>query len=389
MRLSFVLLTIPLAAGLASAQLSTNTVTVTVSQTSSSQPDQALFSVMITSGINLGLNDVVSAVSSVGISAANLTGLAYVPNTIPQLQWDFQLTVPVSSVKTTTAELTALANKIAQTNGSLSLSFSVAGAQNSGAPAQSCDFASLMNNARAQAQSLASAAGYLAGRVLAISSTTSQGVGGCAATVKFGVGNPSTHAIEITSSRTTTSVPDQVVFGISVYSSLTSGIDDVTNALAQAGISGVSLVGVVQNSCLTSVGNACQPSLTWSFTLTAPFAALSGTLTQLLAAQAALAKQTSGITASVSIQSLQTSPQSQPACPQAALVADGTAQAQALAAAATATAGPIDGISIAMSAPTTVAIYDFLTGVPALLYVASTPQPVTCSLLVQFSLYLY
>ena len=64
-----------LSVGFLSAQLSTNTITVTASQNASSQPDEALFSLTVASSVNQGLNDVVSALTSVGITSADLTGL--------------------------------------------------------------------------------------------------------------------------------------------------------------------------------------------------------------------------------------------------------------------------------------------------------------------------
>jgi hypothetical protein len=90
----------------------------------------------------------------------------------------------------------------------------------------------------------------------------------------------------------------------------------------------------------------------------------------------------------VSITGLSTSQQSQPACPQAALIADARAQAQALASAAGGSLGAIDGISA--PAPTETAVYAVL---PGLLEVGSfssfgiAPAPTGCSLLVQFPLY--
>src|SRR6516225_8146124 len=106
------------------AQISSNTVTVTASQSSTAQPDEAIFSVAVSSGTDKSLDDVVSAVSGVGITAANLvtvnTASASVFNTIgapppPGLlgpQWVFQLVVRFSKLKDTTAALTALQKSI-------------------------------------------------------------------------------------------------------------------------------------------------------------------------------------------------------------------------------------------------------------------------------------
>lgn len=348
-----------LSVGFLSAQLSTNTATVTVSQNISSQPDEAVFSLTLTSGVNQGRYDVVGALASVGITSANLTGLGYSPAPSPQLQWQFQLAVPLSSVKATTAALTALVKSIPQSNSALSLSFSVSGSQNSEAQTQNCNFAALMSNARGQAETLANAAGYAVGRVMAISSTTSEGVGNCTATVRVGVGIPGAHAIEITSSRTITSVPDQVVISVTANTAVTAGLDDVTSLLAQAGFSAATFVSVYQYS----YGNPPTPYLEWSFTETIPLSALAKALPPPSVPPSVVPVTPSTPSLSVSITGLSTSQQSQPACPQAALIADARAQAQALASAAGGSVGAIDGISAPVSTET--AFYAILSGLPA------------------------
>jgi hypothetical protein len=92
------------------AQLANNTVTVTASQNSTAQPDEAVFSVAVISRIDKTLDDVVAAVSSLGITAANLVSfgfpllpcatLANSPNCpLQNLQWTFQLIVPFSQTE--------------------------------------------------------------------------------------------------------------------------------------------------------------------------------------------------------------------------------------------------------------------------------------------------
>ena len=58
------------------AQLANNTVTVTASQSSAAQPDEAVFSVTVGSGLDKSLDDVVAAVSAVGITAANVVQIS-------------------------------------------------------------------------------------------------------------------------------------------------------------------------------------------------------------------------------------------------------------------------------------------------------------------------
>src|SRR5579863_1161797 len=101
-------------------QLGSGTVTVTPSNNSNPQPDQALFSVTVNSRIGQSLDGVVTALAGTGISAANLSGVnfqsATPPSNTPPLGWQFQLIVPVAQIQNTTASLLALQKNIAQNN---------------------------------------------------------------------------------------------------------------------------------------------------------------------------------------------------------------------------------------------------------------------------------
>ena len=408
--------TIALAPGLLLGQLNSNTVTATASQNSSSQPDQAIFNVVVSTIVNavtnLGVDDAVKAVADVGISVANLVGVTFQSNP-PALnppapltvQWTFQLPGALSMQKQTTASLVALQQKIAQANNGLSLSFSVAGLQSSGQQMQSCNYSTLIANAQAQAQQLASAAGSAAGRITGISGSTSNGVGNCSATVTFGlgyIGNPGPHAISITASRSATALPDQILISISVTSGITWSLEDISNIIKQAGVVGASFSNVY-TATFDNQGHP-NPSLQWSYTLTTPLPTLRNTIAQLLAAVTALSKQKLGIGLSFSTGGLQTSPQAQPVCLQATLVADATAQAQALAAAAGVSAGQVTALSsvtlatvplVANRVLATNGIFDplggsgggyagFLLGV---VQYSAPPPATTCSLFMQFQLY--
>ena len=118
------------------AQLANNTVTVTASQTSTAQPDEAVISVDVSSGADKTLDYVVAAVSGVGITAADLVGIANsaynsgLPTTA-FLDWGFQLVVPISKLKATMAALTALEKTISQ-NSVLTLDYTMRGTRASG-----------------------------------------------------------------------------------------------------------------------------------------------------------------------------------------------------------------------------------------------------------------
>jgi hypothetical protein len=201
------------------AQLDSNSITVTATQTMAQQPDQVLFGVTVQSGVSASLDDVVAALQGSGITAANFVGVSTAqsvivnplltgPSPMLQLQWSFTLTAPLAKIKTTIATLASLQQTIGQQNSSLTLSFNVQGTQVSAQSQQMqvCPTSALLTDATSQAQQLASAAGLSLGSVLAMSSGASGSYSGaytaigslssfflgapssaCSLTVKFGV----------------------------------------------------------------------------------------------------------------------------------------------------------------------------------------------------------
>jgi uncharacterized protein YggE len=349
-----VLLLIPAAPLL--AQLANNTVTVTASQSSTAQQDEAVFSVTVNSGFDKSLDDVVAAVSGVGITAANLVQIISVfPSASPppanapspSLGWTFQLVVPFSKLKDTTSALTSLQNTISQNNSRLTLSFTLSGTRLSAQQAPTCNLADLISQARSQAQDIAGAAGFKAGAIVGLTSATSNAaLLGCSLTVRFALGamfgQPGPNAITVGATRTNNIQPDQVLMNLNVTSGTTAGLDDITSALTGAGISGASFTGFYSSTIYPLAKNP-QAALVWSFTLTVPLAKLSAALTQVLSAQQSISANSSGLTLTFYVQGMQVSPQlqqSQP-CSQSALLADAQAQAKQVATAAGVSAGPI------------------------------------------------
>ncbi|MGB6943041.1 MAG: hypothetical protein WBE37_11640 [Bryobacteraceae bacterium] len=175
---------------LAFGQIGSNSITVSASNNTSLQPDQAVFGITVQSGVNTGLDDVLAALQGSGITIANFSGvttlgqvvfstLGSVPPTSPlTLAWTFSLPVPLTNTKATVASLTTLEQNIAKQNNGMALSFSIVGTQVSQqlAQAQTCSLAGLIATATTEAQSLASAANLTVGRILALSSSTSTGV---------------------------------------------------------------------------------------------------------------------------------------------------------------------------------------------------------------------
>jgi len=171
------------------AQLDSNSITVSASNNTTLQPDQALFSVSVQSSINTGLDDVLAALQGSGITAANFSGvntqgqtiatLGTIPPTqAPTLTWSFTLPAPLANIKATVASLTTVQQNIAKLNNGLMLSFSIVGTQVSQqlVQSQTCSLSGLIAAATMQAQNLAAASGLTLGAILALSSSTSNSV---------------------------------------------------------------------------------------------------------------------------------------------------------------------------------------------------------------------
>jgi len=344
------------------AQISNNTVTVTVSQSSTAQPDEAVFLVAVTSGAIMTLDEVVGALSGLGVIPANLVSVGWRPvgcfalTSAPRcppsnLQWTFQLTVPFTKLKDTTAALTSLQKSISHNNSWLTLSFSLSGTGISVKQAPSCDLADLVAQARAQAQETASAAGLNAGAIVGLTTSTSTAAPlACSLTVRFALGamfgQPGPNSITITATRTNNIQPDQVLIVLSITSGTTAGLDDITGALIGAGISGASFTGVYTTNIYVPTKNP-QTALLWSFTLTAPLGKLSATLSQVLSAEQTISGNNSGLTLTFYVEGMQVSQQllQSQTCPQAALLLDAQAQAKQVATAAGVSAGAILSMS--------------------------------------------
>src|ERR1017187_9921498 len=169
-----------LSASIAFAQLDSNSVTVTASQSVNLQPDQVLFAVYVSTPLTASLDDVLAAVKGAGITSANFSGV-YSSATAqsgtgtgngqpPAEQWAFGLAVPFAQMKATVTTLTSLQQSTMQANSGFTLSFSVQSAQVSTSllQSQSCNIPGLIAEATAQAQKLAAAAGLNLGSILAI-----------------------------------------------------------------------------------------------------------------------------------------------------------------------------------------------------------------------------
>ena len=166
------------AESLAFCQLESDTITIQATRPMSFQtlqPDQVVFNVTVNSPLNAGLDDVLAAVQSSGITSANFSNLSNSGDNRAPLQWWFSLTVPIAKWKATVTLLTALQQSINKNNSGMQLSFGVQILRSSTASsqAQSCSPADLVADAQAQAQKVAAAAGLFVGQIVAISDQSS------------------------------------------------------------------------------------------------------------------------------------------------------------------------------------------------------------------------
>jgi len=162
-------------------QVDSNSITVTVSRTiASGQPDQAIFSVQVNSGLATSLDDVIGALQESGITVVNFNGLNssfYNVGTGDQqpvqiLNWAFGFAVPFAKTKDTVAMLSALQQNIAKKSNGLTMSFTVQGTQASAQSQQTCSLSDVVADARARAQKVADAGGVSVGTILALSSAS-------------------------------------------------------------------------------------------------------------------------------------------------------------------------------------------------------------------------
>jgi hypothetical protein len=167
--------------GLALGQSATNSITVTASRNPNVQPDQVVFRIAVDAGLDATRDDALNALQGSGITAANFQGVATVQQydpksqkTVSQIEWTFALPVSIANMKSTIGLLSAVQASNAKKNNGLAISFGVAGTQASAQAqqAQQCAVTDLLNDARAQAQKLAGAAGKTVGALLAMSGAT-------------------------------------------------------------------------------------------------------------------------------------------------------------------------------------------------------------------------
>jgi uncharacterized protein YggE len=149
------------------AQLESHTLAISATRSIYPQPDQVVFGLTVSSSASASLDQIVAALSGLGITDANLTGIG---NLVP-FQWGFSLAAPLSSLSTTIGALVKLEETVGQNNSGLALTFTIDRTQVSeqAQQSQSCSNTDLITDATAQAQKLAAAAGLTLGPILRVS----------------------------------------------------------------------------------------------------------------------------------------------------------------------------------------------------------------------------
>jgi hypothetical protein len=162
-------------AGQLFGQLASDSLTINASRVLSIQVDQTDFNVTVDAPPSNGLDEILTAIQTSAITAANLSSLRSLTN--GTLEWQFNLPVSFAKVQTTAASLVSLQQTIAKSNNGLKLSFYIGGLQISDALAQSqsCPATDLISDARAQAKKLADSAGFVVGSILTIDGSNANG----------------------------------------------------------------------------------------------------------------------------------------------------------------------------------------------------------------------
>lgn len=149
------------------AQLDSHTVAISATRSINPQPDQVVFNLLVSSAASNTLDQVVAALSGLGITDANLNGIS---NLVP-FQWDFTLLAPLSKLSTTIGAIVKLEETIGQNNSGLALTFTLNGTQVS-QQLQSCSDSDLVADATAHGQKLAAAAGLTLGPIIKVSNVS-------------------------------------------------------------------------------------------------------------------------------------------------------------------------------------------------------------------------
>src|SRR6266849_5462325 len=107
MRTLWLIILLAIAESSAFAQLDSDTLTVSVSQSFNFQPDTVLFTADVSTNLNASLHEVVARLKNAGITSASFYRVTSGEDP-PALHWLFTISVPISELQVTIARLTGL-----------------------------------------------------------------------------------------------------------------------------------------------------------------------------------------------------------------------------------------------------------------------------------------
>ena len=142
-----------------------NAITISASRTINVPPDMATIYAYVEDGAITTVDGAVAALPGSGFTAANLVNFyATSQSGPPPVEWEFFMAVPLSKIAGT---LTALQNAGSQNT---AVTFGVSGTQLSPQlmAAQDCSYASLLNDAQAQARQVTAAAGISLNELISV-----------------------------------------------------------------------------------------------------------------------------------------------------------------------------------------------------------------------------
>lgn len=151
------------AAVAAFAQAQPNVVSITASRQLNVQPDQVNVSITVVTDSDQTIDAALALLQGTNLTAADLSSVSttYGTGGTPQLQWVFSRTLSIS-------DMTGLIAAV-KLGPNVSVLVSSAGTSAAATAAQQCPYPALINDARAQAAKLASAAGVTVGQIVSIS----------------------------------------------------------------------------------------------------------------------------------------------------------------------------------------------------------------------------
>jgi hypothetical protein len=334
------------------AQLTPNSVTVTVSRNSVVPADLLVFNVSLAASPDVSYEEVLAAASGAGLTAANFSNVTLSNG---QASWLFTTTAALNDMTRTVALFNALQQSFAREK-KFTLSFQVVGTDVSQAP--KCPLADLVADARTKAATLA---GAPVGPIQALASSTTQ----CSLTATFAPGGP--RSIAITAQTPPSNAPPtRVTVTLNVSADVSVGLDQIVQAVAATGVSAGDLYGV---------GQSGSGQAQWMFSYTAPLSKWKDTL-------AALAKARDAKHPAITVDYfISAEPPAVPECAQPTLVSQARRTAQDVAAAAGVGLGPLTAVSDAPAlGGTAVAVFAVLNPFPRAF------APPGCSAVAQFSI---